>query len=132
MSSCDSPGPSNLLVLSQAQQLDATTNTVHDEFLTSNNNGSPPPGTTRRASVSSSSASPSPKSGVKRINSFLRPGSEEEKSTHLNYKSGVVYDGTVRGHLKSGHGTFVWPNGDKYSGEFKANCRHGFGESSKK
>jgi hypothetical protein len=133
MTSCDSPGPSNLLVLSQAQQLDATTSTNKDEFLSSTlhiGQQTTPPLTARRTSVSSSSsASTSPKNGVKRINSFLRPASEDEKTTHLNYKSGAVYDGTVRANLKSGHGVFVWPNGDKYSGEFKANYRHGFGKS---
>jgi hypothetical protein len=63
---------------------------------------------------------------VKRINSTLRL-KDDEKLVYVNYKSGVVYEGTVKDNLKSGHGTFVWPNGDKYTGEFKLNCRHGFG-----
>ena len=46
---------------------------------------------------------------------------------HLDYKSGATYEGDVKDNLKSGHGAFVWPNGDKYIGEFKLNSRHGFG-----
>lgn len=47
--------------------------------------------------------------------------------SHLDYKSGAVYDGKVKDFLKCGQGVFVWPNGDKYMGEFKLNHRHGFG-----
>jgi hypothetical protein len=133
MTSCDSPGSNQLQVLSQAQQLDA----ANDTNTTSNNNTNDLPvsqvalTTRQRAgssySISSSDSSQTSPKGLKRINSFLRPGEEEKTITCLNYKSGVVYDGAMRGYRKSGHGMFVWPNGDKYSGEFKANFRHGFG-----
>ena len=64
---------------------------------------------------------------IRRINSTLRLATDEEKLVYLHYKSGVVYEGTLKDNLKSGHGTFEWPNGDKYTGEFKLNCRHGYG-----
>ena len=47
--------------------------------------------------------------------------------SHLDYKSGAVYDGKVKDYLKFGQGVFLWPNGDKYMGEFKFNSRHGYG-----
>ena len=51
-----------------------------------------------------------------------------DSSFRYDYKSGAIYDGKIRDNLKFGNGTFLWPNGDKYVGEFKANCRHGFGK----
>ncbi len=59
-----------------------------------------------------------------------KPSTESHKSiepSHLDYKSGAVYDGKVKDFLKFGQGVFVWPNGDKYIGEFRLNHRHGFG-----
>ena len=48
-------------------------------------------------------------------------------SLHLNYKSGAIYDGQLVDNVKSGSGTFLWPNGDRYNGEFSNNSRHGYG-----
>lgn len=107
MSSYDSSGMNNLLVLSQAKQIDANNN---EESVISH-----------RSNSSHSIRE------TKRINSIFRE-EEDEKTTHVQYKSGVVYDGTVKDSLKNGHGTFVWPNGDKYVGQFKLNCRNGHGK----
>lgn len=52
---------------------------------------------------------------------------EKEPGTHLDYKSGAVYQGGLVDNHKFGHGTFLWPNGDRYIGDFKLNSRHGFG-----
>ncbi len=48
-------------------------------------------------------------------------------SSHLDYKSGAIYEGKIKDNLKFGQGLFLWPNGDKYMGEFRSNSRHGFG-----
>ncbi len=48
--------------------------------------------------------------------------------SHLDYKSGAVYEGKIKDNLKFGQGIFIWPNGDKYMGEFRSNHRHGFGK----
>ena len=53
--------------------------------------------------------------------------SESIKNSHLDYKSGAIYEGKVKDNLKFGQGLFLWPNGDKYMGDFRSNCRHGFG-----
>lgn len=44
------------------------------------------------------------------------------------YKSGATYQGPVENHRKVGRGTFIWPNGSKYEGEFLDNARHGKGK----
>lgn len=68
------------------------------------------------------------RNSIKRINSGVYNKIEEAIiDSHLDYKSGAVYDGKVCDNLKFGKGTFIWPNGDKYIGEFKLNYRHGFG-----
>ena len=115
MSSCDLTGTNSLLVLSQARQVDANnnTNTVDES-------------NSRAQSANVSSHHSGSARDSKRISSVYRQ-SVEERCTHVSYKSGVVYDGTVKEYLKSGHGTFVWPNGDKYVGDFKFNCRNGQG-----
>jgi hypothetical protein len=48
-------------------------------------------------------------------------------TSHVDFKSGAIYDGGLRDNLKTGTGVFVWPNGDTYSGEFKSNSRNGLG-----
>ena len=53
--------------------------------------------------------------------------SDSIKNSHLDYKSGAIYEGKVKDNLKFGQGLFLWPNGDKYMGDFRSNCRHGFG-----
>jgi hypothetical protein len=53
----------------------------------------------------------------------------ENSSCRFDYKSGAIYDGKIKDNLKFGNGTFLWPNGDKYIGEFNANFRHGFGNN---
>ena len=40
-----------------------------------------------------------------------------------DYKSGAVYDGKIEDNLKCGQGSFLWPNGDRYNGEFVDNHR---------
>ena len=52
---------------------------------------------------------------------------DDVSDLQLDYKSGAVYNGKICDNLKYGKGTFTWPNGDKYIGEFKVNFRHGFG-----
>ena len=52
---------------------------------------------------------------------------EDVSELQLDYKSGAVYNGKICDNLKYGKGTFSWPNGDKYIGEFRVNFRHGFG-----
>lgn len=59
-----------------------------------------------------------------RTNLTIQSNDNESK---LDYKSGASYNGKVQDNLKYGNGTFIWPNGDKYLGEFKSNYRHGFG-----
>ena len=54
---------------------------------------------------------------------------EDVSELQLDYKSGAVYNGKICDNLKYGKGTFSWPNGDKYIGEFKVNFRHGYGEN---
>jgi len=49
-------------------------------------------------------------------------------NSHFDYKSGAIYEGKAVDNQKCGQGTFIWPNGDKYMGEFKLNCRNGFGK----
>jgi hypothetical protein len=46
----------------------------------------------------------------------------------INYKSGSIYTGQLKNELRSGKGTFIWPNGDKYIGEYESNLRNGFGK----
>ena len=53
---------------------------------------------------------------------------DEVSDMQLDYKSGAVYNGKMCDNLKYGKGTFSWPNGDKYIGEFKLNFRHGIGK----
>ena len=53
---------------------------------------------------------------------------EDVSELQLDYKSGAVYNGKICDNLKYGKGTFSWPNGDKYIGEFKVNFRHGYGK----
>ena len=48
--------------------------------------------------------------------------------SHVDYKSGAIYEGKAANNQKCGQGTFIWPNGDKYIGEFKLNSRNGFGK----
>ena len=44
------------------------------------------------------------------------------------FRSGAVYEGEVaRGGRRSGHGTFRWPSGLRYSGHYADNKRHGRG-----
>ena len=50
--------------------------------------------------------------------------------SHFDYKSGAIYEGKAVDNQKCGQGTFIWPNGDKYIGEFKLNSRNGFGKFS--
>ena len=47
----------------------------------------------------------------------------------VQFKSGAVYTGSVGrdGKTRSGRGTFSWPSGLRYSGEFSNNKRHGEG-----
>ena len=52
---------------------------------------------------------------------------EDVSGLQLDYKSGAVYNGKICDNLKYGKGSFTWPNGDKYTGEFKVNFRHGYG-----
>lgn len=59
--------------------------------------------------------------------SYYKSSEDLESESHLDYKSGAVYDGGLIDNHKFGNGTFIWPNGDKYIGEFKLNYRHGFG-----
>lgn len=59
--------------------------------------------------------------------SLYKSNEDLESNLHLDYKSGAVYNGSLKDNHKYGNGTFVWPNGDKYVGEFKVNYRHGFG-----
>ncbi|CAF0708033.1 unnamed protein product [Brachionus calyciflorus] len=59
--------------------------------------------------------------------SLLSNRDELDSESHLDYKSGAIYDGGLIDNHKFGNGTFLWPNGDKYIGEFKLNYRHGFG-----
>lgn len=56
-----------------------------------------------------------------------RKNTEEHNETHLHFKSGVIYDGLIKNNLKTGHGLFIWPNGDAYNGEFILNYRNGRG-----
>lgn len=46
----------------------------------------------------------------------------------VQYKTGAQFQGKVVNHKRIGHGTFVWPNGSKYEGEFMDNLRHGKGK----
>jgi hypothetical protein len=45
----------------------------------------------------------------------------------INYKSGSIYTGQLKGELRNGKGTFLWPNGEKYIGEYETNARNGLG-----
>lgn len=95
----------NLLVLSQARRLNDTPSNFENDCLGSDscrNKNCP----FHRANK----------------NSFIKVD-----DSHLDYKSGAIYDGGLKDNHKIGNGTFIWPNGDKYIGEYKLNCRHGYG-----
>ena len=51
----------------------------------------------------------------------------EDIETYKEYKSGASYEGHLEGNFKAGYGTFTWPNGAQYKGEFVNNVRHGKG-----
>lgn len=53
-------------------------------------------------------------------------GNEERKS--YQYNNNCFYDGTWLGNRRHGHGTFKWPSGSYYEGNFKADLRDGKGK----
>ncbi|XP_078613135.1 ankyrin repeat and MYND domain-containing protein 1-like [Branchiostoma floridae x Branchiostoma japonicum] len=58
----------------------------------------------------------------------LRSAKQEEiLETSLDYKSGASFRGNLDGTKRVGKGVFVWPNGDRYVGEFMDNARSGHG-----
>ncbi len=58
-----------------------------------------------------------------------RLGSASSLIVEKEYKSGATYKGQVKGSKRAGKGTFTWPNGAVYKGEFVENLRHGSGEN---
>ena len=62
-------------------------------------------------------------------NGFLRLRSAncEKVEIYKEYKSGASFKGLAANNKKVGKGTFTWPNGDKYEGEFVNNVRAGEG-----
>lgn len=55
----------------------------------------------------------------------LKTASKTEQQ--IEYSTGAVYSGKVEGQKRIGSGTFYWPNGAKYEGEFLNNERQGQG-----
>lgn len=55
--------------------------------------------------------------------------SMEPLELSVQFKSGAIYTGSVKkGSLsRCGRGTFSWPSGLQYTGEFQNNKRHGTG-----
>lgn len=51
----------------------------------------------------------------------------EDHQISVEYESGAKFEGTVINHKRVGKGTFVWPNGSKYEGDYADNQRHGIG-----
>ena len=45
----------------------------------------------------------------------------------IEYSTGAKYVGKVEGKRRKGSGTFYWPNGAKYEGDFADNHRQGQG-----
>ena len=56
-------------------------------------------------------------------------GSGNPDLIKVNYRTGAKFEGKVVDHKKIGHGTFIWPNGCKYEGDFSENLRHGKGNT---
>ena len=56
---------------------------------------------------------------------------QEDNTVSKEYKSGAKFHGEVTDHKKSGHGTFIWPNGAKYIGDYRDNARCGKGKYQK-
>lgn len=46
----------------------------------------------------------------------------------MKYKSGANFSGHVQNYKKIGSGTFTWPDGSFYVGEYVDNYRHGNGK----
>lgn len=117
----------SLLVLSQAKRVSDTPTSLDNDYYDStinlfkNKNSS----TILQSSLNKSSFLISKAKIIEDVN-------ENSSNRVLDYKSGAIYEGTLKDNHKFGHGTFVWPNGDKYIGEFKLNYRHGFGKFKKK
>eukprot|EP01079_Euglenida_sp_SAG-EU17-18_P004598 gene4598-4808_t len=48
----------------------------------------------------------------------------------LKYDDGSVYEGAVaRGRVRHGFGVYTFPDGDRYSGEWKDGKKHGSGSA---
>nr|XP_002733450.1 PREDICTED: ankyrin repeat and MYND domain-containing protein 1-like [Saccoglossus kowalevskii] len=58
----------------------------------------------------------------------LKTAKREVDDGFKSYKSGASFSGHLQeGIIKAGHGVFVWPNGDRYKGDFVDNVRTGTG-----
>ena len=58
----------------------------------------------------------------------LKSAKKEVDSNHMDYKSGATFQGQLAGMKRVGRGGFVWPNGDRYEGDYVDNERHGAGK----
>ena len=41
---------------------------------------------------------------------------KREKRPPFTFKSGAIYDGEWKGHVRDGYGVQIWPDGAKYEG----------------
>lgn len=56
------------------------------------------------------------------------PDENGVKHQIIKFKNGAIYDGQLRGVIREGKGTQIWPDGTKYDGEWKENNAWGYGK----
>jgi hypothetical protein len=49
----------------------------------------------------------------------LQVGKSDINREIIKFKNGAIYDGYLKGWMREGKGTQIWPDGTKYEGDWK-------------